>query len=96
MLLFTLSCFVGWLCLSFVPADLSFRVDPLYFTGYSQFNPPITALALRLFGIFVLPLEEPNNYCCNIYNQSLTFSSSLPVTFVCRSRRYSQECVHGI
>ena len=83
------------MCLSFVPADLSFRVDPLSFTGYSQFNPPIAALALRLFGIFVLPLEEPNNYCCNIYDHShiLFF---LHVTFVCRSRRYSQECVHGI
>jgi len=87
-----------YVCISLVPADLSFRVYPLYFTGYSQFNPPIAALALQLFGItiFVLTLEEPNNYLCNIYNQSHTFFCSLLVNFVCRSRRYSQECVHGI
>ena len=88
-----------YVCISLVPADLSFRVYPLYFTGYSQFNPPIAALALQLFGItiFVLTLEEPNNYLCNIYhNHSHTFVYSLPVNFVYRSRRYSQECVHGI
>lgn len=63
--MYNVDCVVLLVCVYRIPADLSFRVYPLYFTGYSQFNPPIAALALQLFGItilFVLPLEEPNNY----------------------------------
>ena len=78
--MYNVVCVVLFVCVYRIPADLSFRVYPLYFTGYSQFNPPIAALALQLFGItilFVLPLEEPNNYCCNIYITILTFSSPL-------------------
>lgn len=88
-----------FVCVDLVPADLSFRVCPLYFTGYAQFNPPIAAIALRLYGIsiFVLTLEKPNNYLCNIFIITvLTLKFPLPVYFVCRSRRYSQECVYGV